>query len=243
MFSLIEFAEPCSNWEELKKIGSYETELIVQQKSKESLDYSDVNTDYYKKLKRGQQNNLVTISPPGKHLRILAQTESRTVPAWNPKISSGSSLLTARIIRKAWNRCARSNAHQKELNVVVQAPQDLPRQSPDHRHGMDVFCLTAIKTKLNQVEVSRNKTEKNSCTRALIQLKNTYIVGVITTIWFYYLGTVKNYFEGKKSNDASIETTVKDTLKQASNRIYLKVLPKNAVLLKIGGGNKRFNIF
>ncbi|CAG7726633.1 unnamed protein product [Allacma fusca] len=228
MFSLIEFAEPCSNWEELKKIGSYETELIVQQKSKESLDYSDVNTDYYKKLKRGQQNNLLRQRVGLYPLGILKYRREAH---------------SARIIRKAWNRCARSNAHQKELNVVVQAPQDLPRQSPDHRHGMDVFCLTAIKTKLNQVEVSRNKTEKNSCTRALIQLKNTYIVGVITTIWFYYLGTVKNYFEGKKSNDASIETTVKDTLKQASNRIYLKVLPKNAVLLKIGGGNKRFNIF
>ncbi|CAG7730311.1 unnamed protein product, partial [Allacma fusca] len=159
---------PCSDWEEFeikKIIGSDETELIARQKSKKSLDYSDVNTDYDKNETTGNK-------------AIYTDGETVTVPTWNPKISSGNALCCSD--NQATNReiaskpvyesednsyselelvseklssgassydktnkpgfalPARINAYQEELNADVQARSGHMRQSPDLRHGMDV---------------------------------------------------------------------------------------------------------
>ncbi|CAG7663114.1 unnamed protein product [Allacma fusca] len=90
--------------------GIIETELIARQKSKKSLDYPNVNTDYDKKRKRqatkrfsDYQFSRKSPKVTGKSLKNAAHSsrysensstdgETVTVPAWNPKISSGNAL-------------------------------------------------------------------------------------------------------------------------------------------------------
>ncbi|CAG7724331.1 unnamed protein product [Allacma fusca] len=160
--------------------------------------------DYDKKRKRRATKQCSDYQPSrkspkvtGKSLKVAAHSsrysensstdgETVTVPAWNPKISSGNALC-----------CSDNQATNQE---IASKPV---YESQDNSYSE----LELVSEKLSSGASSSHKTSRES---------------LCMHVQMHSRSSVNNYFGGKKSNDALIDTAIKEWLKQASNRIYLK---------------------